>query len=235
MNDRAANPFSCSHFSHYSDDIQHRSDPWSTKIFTVCPNCRIIVISDRNGLEASATEIKAPQWVEGLRQNDASVVRGLYREHFATIRQFVLRNNGRLADAQDIFQEAITVLWMCVKEDRYPPGVDPGGFLFRVARNKWLDVLRSAAHKNMAIVHDDRKLDAGFEVPDGIDDRIMRLRGVYEKLDERCREVLDQFYYERKDMTTIAASIGVDEESIRTIKYRCMMKLRAFRQKIAGE
>ena len=193
------------------------------------------MISDRNTLEASATEVKVPQWINGLRQNDPSIVRTLYRDHFATIRQFVLRNNGHIADAQDIFQEAITVLWMCVKEDRYPYGVDPGGFLFRVSRNKWLDVLRSAAHKNMTIVHDDRKLDVEIEIPEGIDDRITRLRSVYEKLDDRCREVLDQFYYERKDMATIAVSIGVDEESIRTIKYRCMMKLRAFRRKIAGE
>ncbi len=63
----------------------------------------------------------------------------------------------------------------------------------------------------------------------------MRLRGVYDKLDDKCRTVLDQFYFERKDLATIAAGMGVEEESIRTIKYRCMMKLRAFRRTISGE
>ena len=37
------------------------------------------------------------------------------------------------------------------------------------------------------------------------------------------------------DLATIAAGMGVEEESIRTIKYRCMMKLRAFRRTISGE
>jgi RNA polymerase sigma factor (sigma-70 family) len=68
-----------------------------------------------------------------------------------------------------------------------------------------------------------------------LEDRILRLREVYAKLDDKCRQVLDQFYFERKDLASIAASMGVEEESIRTIKYRCMMKLRAFRQAISGE
>jgi len=63
----------------------------------------------------------------------------------------------------------------------------------------------------------------------------VRLRGVYDKLDDKCRAVLDQFYFERKDLAAIAAKLGVEEESIRTIKYRCMMKLRAFRRTIAGD
>jgi len=87
----------------------------------------------------------------------------------------------------------------------------------------------------MKIVHDDRTSEVRADVPDDIEDRIVRLRGVYEKLDDKCRTVLDRFYYERKDLATIATEMGVEEESIRTIKYRCMMKLRAFRRTIAGE
>ncbi|MBL0036011.1 MAG: sigma-70 family RNA polymerase sigma factor [Flavobacteriales bacterium] len=87
----------------------------------------------------------------------------------------------------------------------------------------------------MKVVHDDRELDPATDVPDDIEERIVRLRGVYDKLDDKCRAVLDQFYFERKDLATIAAGMGVEEESIRTIKYRCMMKLRAFRKAISGE
>ena len=74
-----------------------------------------------------------------------------------------------------------------------------------------------------------------IDAPDDIEERIVRLRGVYDTLDDKCRMVLDQFYFERKDLATIAAGMGVEEESIRTIKYRCMMKLRGFRKAISGE
>jgi RNA polymerase sigma factor (sigma-70 family) len=128
----------------------------------------------------------------------------------------------------------MTVLWMSVKEGRVAEG-EPGAFLFRVAKCKWLDHVRSAAHKHMRVVHDERLIDRRDEVVDDIDERIVRLRGVYEQLDDKCRSVLDRFYFERKDLATIAAEMGVEEESIRTIKYRCMMKLRAYRRSIAGE
>jgi RNA polymerase sigma factor (sigma-70 family) len=175
--------------------------------------------------------------MHGLRRNDTATVRALYQKHFPAVRQYVLQNSGTTTDAQDVFQEAVTVLWMSVKEGRFQPGAeqDPGGFLFRVAKNKWLDQVRSAAHKHMKVVHDDRALDQRSDVPDDIEERIVRLRGIYEKLDDKCRTVLDQFYFERKDLATIAAGMGVEEESIRTIKYRCMMKLRAFRKAITGE
>ncbi|MBL0128730.1 MAG: sigma-70 family RNA polymerase sigma factor [Flavobacteriales bacterium] len=181
--------------------------------------------------------VSEPSWLVGLRRNDPATIRSLYTHHFPTVRQYVLQNSGTTNDAQDIFQEAITVLWMNVKEGRFNTGADsdPGGFLFRVAKNKWLDTVRSAAHKHMKVVHDDRISAVGYDVDDDTEDRIVRLRGVYDKLDDKCKQVLDQYYFERKDLATIAESMGVEEESIRTIKYRCMMKLRAFRKTIAGE
>lgn len=187
-------------------------------------------------MEATVTDI-APQpvWSAGLLRNDPVLVRALYTKHFPAVRHYVQQNSGTSTDAQDVFQEAMTVLWMSVKEGRLVPDSDPGGFLFRVAKNKWLDVVRSAAHKHMKVVHDERALDHRSDAPDDIEERIVRLRGVYDKLDDKCRNVLDQFYFERKDLATIAAGMGVEEESIRTIKYRCMMKLRTFRKAISGE
>lgn len=177
----------------------------------------------------------APAWVTGLLRNDQLVLRALYTRHFPAVRGYVLQNNGTESDAQDMFQEAMAVLWLSVKEGRIVPDAEPGGFLYRVAKNKWLDVVRSAAHKHMKVVHDEGALEQRSEAGDDIEERLARLRGVYDKLDDKCRLVLDQYYFERKDLATIAEGMGVEEESIRTIKYRCMMKLRAFRKAISGE
>jgi RNA polymerase sigma factor (sigma-70 family) len=178
-----------------------------------------------------------PAWLAGLRRNDPATVRVIYTAHFPAVKHYVLTNSGTTSDAEDIFQEAMTVLWLRVKEGAFNALAegDPGGFLFRVAKNKWLDVVRSAAHRHMKVVHDERDLERTDEVDDDLEARIVRLRGVYDKLDDKCRTVLDRFYFERKDLASIAAEMGVEEESIRTIKYRCMMKLRAFRRTISGE
>jgi len=188
---------------------------------------------DRN---TASDASKAPDWSIGLRNNDQHVLRSLYAAHLPAVRHYVLQNSGSVDDAQDVFQEAMTTLWLCVKEGRFENSAsnDPGGFLFRVAKNKWLDVVRSAAHKRMKVVSDEQLHAEVDDVTDDIEEKLLRLRGVYDKLDDKCRNVLDQFYFERKDLATIAANMGVEEESIRTIKYRCMMKLRAFRNTIVG-
>ncbi len=198
---------------------------------------RIIVVQQATTLVriAETDTASPPSWLAGLRRNDPATIRALYTQHFPAVRHYVVKNSGTGSDAQDVFQEAVTVLWMNVKEDRLVSDSDPGAYLYRVARNKWLDVVRSAAHKHMKVVHDDRALDPVTDAPDDIEERIVRLRGVYDKLDDKCRTVLDRFYFERKDLATIAAEMGVEEESIRTIKYRCMMKLRGFRRLIAGD
>lgn len=209
--------------------------PW-----TLLPFRRIIVIRSTSGavalpVEVASTDITAhPQWLQGLRRNDPATVRALYARHYPTIRRYVLQNSGTRTDAQDMFQEAMAVLWLSVKEGRMVPDPDPGGFLYRVARNKWLDVVRSAAHKHMKVVHEGTGTDREAGVPDDIEERMARLRNVYARLDDKCRTVLDRFYFERKDLAAIARELGVEEESIRTIKYRCMMKLRAFRDHISG-
>lgn len=177
------------------------------------------------------------RWLEGLRRNDAAVVQELYDLHFPTVRQFIIQNSGTANDAQDVFQEAMTVLWLNAREGRVTASEDNdlGGYLFRVARNKWLDTVRSAAHRNgqqamdSELVADTVADSAASEV----EDRIAGLRAIYTRLDERCRLVLDRFYYQQQDLATIATELGVDEGSIRTIKYRCMMKLRGMRDRIS--
>lgn len=176
-------------------------------------------------------------WTDGLRRNDPATIKALYATHFPAVRAMVLRNSGSSNDAQDVFQEALTVLWLKVKEDRIRAEdmQDPGGYLFRVARNKWLDTVRSAAHRHMTVVKDETFDGPPAATEEGLEERLEHLRAIYDKLDERCRAVLDRFYFERQDLATIAAAMGVEEESIRTIKYRCMMKLRSYRRSLSGD
>ncbi|HQX00017.1 MAG TPA: sigma-70 family RNA polymerase sigma factor [Flavobacteriales bacterium] len=202
------------------------------------PFRRIIAQYSSSALEQTVAQMTLPtDWVRGLGSNDPATVRTLYAAHFPAVRKYVLQNSGTPDDAQDVFQEAITVLWLTVKEGRFDTGAEkgPGGFLFRVSKNKWLDVVRSAAHKKMKLVHDDRDLERSEDRFDDVEEQLVRLRAIYERMDEKCRTVLDKFYFERMDLASIAVDMGVEEESIRTIKYRCMMKLRAFRQAIAGD
>ena len=200
-------------------------------------NLRIIVVGPTTPVERNHTPTTTSRWLQGLCRNDAGVVQELYDLHFPGVRHFVLQNRGTANDAQDVFQEAMTVLWLNAREGRVTASEDNdlGGYLFRVARNKWLDTVRSAAHRNGQQAMDS-ELVAGTVADTAeseVEDRIAGLRAIYARLDERCRLVLDRFYYQQQDLAAIATELGVDEGSIRTIKYRCMMKLRGMRDRIS--
>lgn len=229
---------SCVHIPPPSSIVSLEGGPDRSPLPRTCArttDLRIIVLRFTLPVQAKADITAPPAWVSGLQRNDPKTVRLLYKEHFTAVKHYVLKNSGTSSDAEDIFQEALTVLWLKVKEGSVQETSEPGAFLFRVAKYKWLDVVRSAAHKHMRVLHDDRQTDVRAEVQDDTEEKLARLREVYAKLDDKCRQVLDQFYFERKDLATIAAGMGVEEESIRTIKYRCMMKLRASRKTIAGD
>ncbi|MDX9749508.1 MAG: sigma-70 family RNA polymerase sigma factor [Flavobacteriales bacterium] len=162
------------------------------------------------------------------------MLRALYKQHFPSVRAHVLKNSGTVTDAEDLFQEAMAVLWLRVKDGAMKEGSEAGAFLFRVAKNKWLDQLRSASHRHMRVVPIEHIPENPVEETTATEERLARLREVYANMDERCRNVLGRFYFQREDLATIAAAMGVEEDSIRTIKYRCMMKLRAFRRRING-
>ena len=132
--------------------------------------------------------------LSGLLRNDPASLRALYTAHFGTVRSFVLANSGTGDDARDVFQEAITVLWLRAREGTLAPGTDPGAFLFSIARNKWLDTVRSAAHRHMNVVHDQRMHAAAVEPDDGVEERLARLRAIYERLDDKGPAALGRVY-----------------------------------------
>jgi len=140
-----------------------------------------------------------------------------------------MENSGTEADAEDVFQEAMAILWLkCSKGDiRAGSDSNLGGYVFRIAKFKWLDQVRSARNRTTSGVELDENT-AELQEAGELEERIAFLQSLYGQLDEKCQHVLDMFYYEKKDLRTIAAAIGVDESSVRTIKYRCMMKLRKF-------
>ncbi len=177
-----------------------------------------------------------PAWAHGLLRNDPAAAKELYHAHFPAVKTYVLKNSGTLEDARDVFQEAFLVLWLKVKQnDHGPLGTDPGGFLYQVAKNKWLDVLRSAARRHMHVVQDGNLAAqpmAAVQEQAELEDQLVALRLLYDQLDAKCKRVLHLFYFVRQDLASIAVELRVDVESIRTIKYRCMMKLRAARNSI---
>lgn len=168
--------------------------------------------------------------VLGFVENDPDVVAQVYRENYHSVLNFVLSNNGNEHDAKDVYQEAMVATWINVKNGSYEAktGKAIGGYIFQIARFKWLDRLKSKAYRStVRLVHTNYS-DQGAE-PDydhKEDEKWQRLKMLYKKLNDKCKTILTGFYYQKKSLTEIGEELNHDAGTMKTLKYRCMKKLR---------
>ncbi|MHA7843887.1 MAG: RNA polymerase sigma factor [Winogradskyella sp.] len=174
------------------------------------------------------------QMVDAIKRNDAITLKRIYNNNYPKIETLVLKNNGTKAYAKDIYQEAFLAVWQNVKQDKFIPQSESSinGYLYTIAKNKWMDVLRSQGYKKTIIASQMSYFEIKDEENNGMDDDILkdkRLEDVmhaFKNLGDACKSLLRKFYFEKKSMKSIAKELQLDSASTRNKKYRCMKKLK---------
>lgn len=169
--------------------------------------------------------------VTGIAENDRSALNYLYSQNYPAVKHYVLKNSGDEEEARDIFQEAIIATWMNIRAEKFQllNGTSVGGYIYQIARNKWLDKIRSKPYRNtMRLDHEeiDQERYSDFDESVDVNSKIRYLKSLYGNLGEKCRQILNRFYYAKKSLQEIGLELNHDPDTVRTMKYRCMMKLR---------
>ncbi|MFC0606058.1 RNA polymerase sigma factor [Winogradskyella pulchriflava] len=175
------------------------------------------------------------QVVVAIKENDSLTLKSIYTQNYPKIEALVLKNSGTKEHAKDIYQEAFLAVWQNIKQDKFIPKNESSinGYLFTIAKNKWMDVLRSQGYKKTIVASQLQYFEVKDEENNGIDDDILkdeRLQDVmlaFKNLGEACKSLLSKFYFEKKSMNLIAQELALDSASTRNKKYRCMQKLKA--------
>ncbi len=180
------------------------------------------------------------RFVDAMRVNDESALRTLYENNFKKVETMILKNNGTSEQAKDIFQEAFIAVWKNVHNNKFSPGNEKAinGYLYTIAKNKWMDYLRSPAYKKRVSFHTVSETNPARSVVENdnlVTERETRLAlamKAFENLGEACRTLLVKFYFEKKTMKEIAEELQLDAASTRNKKYRCMQALRGLAQEM---
>lgn len=173
--------------------------------------------------------------IQGIKSNDTRVLREFYQSQYPKIEQYVMANGGGADDAKDIYQEAFVAMWHKIRADRFLPENPTAlaGFLYQIAKNKWLDKLRVSKrtqHRELT----ESMVDLTEE--EGTDREADQIWVVNEfrKMGDPCKEVLRRFYFLKQSMEQIAEAFAWTAATARNNKYRCLQKLRdkwKFKQK----
>jgi len=166
-----------------------------------------------------------------IREGDDIAFRYLYKRTFPHVRQFVVNNNGKEADAEDVFQDGILALWNNIQKGSFilHDEVKISSYLSKICRYRWLERVKSAGHKRSVALpeHVERADESSNALGSLISsEEIVDLENKFRQLGDKCQEILKLYYYEKKSMAEIATILDMQPNSVKNEKYRCMEKLK---------
>lgn len=172
--------------------------------------------------------------VDAIKSNDSIALKTLYTSNYYKIETLVLKNSGTREHAKDVYQEAFICVWNNIKNDSFIPQNETAlqGYLYQIAKNKWLDVLRSSQFKKTNLIQNEmtfaNKIDeeVNQEEQEIFKKKLKQAMAAFKLLGSSCKELLTTFYFEKKSLREIADELQIEENTARNKKYRCMEKLR---------
>ncbi|MFK7932657.1 MAG: RNA polymerase sigma factor [Saprospiraceae bacterium] len=161
----------------------------------------------------------------GITENNYTVLETIYQESLPKVQQYVLNNNGSSDDAQDVFQEAILVIYKKVKAQQLELTVDFHYYLFGICKRMWLNRLRRKDRTEAPLTAAQH-----FTTEENIEDNLIKTRKwnlfntKFTQLADECRKVL-QLFFNGESSRVIADQMGYSEEYAKRKKYKCKLSL----------
>jgi RNA polymerase sigma factor (sigma-70 family) len=147
-------------------------------------------------------------------------VKGLYGS-YPSARKWIVANSGNKEDAEDIFQEALLVLYKKVKAGGFVLSSSLKTYLTGISRNLWLKELK---RKGIEVPMEKFHGIAEESLADG-EQQFKVAEMAFNLLGEKCKQLLLLFYFKKKSMGEISRILEFSNEGVtKNQKYRCLEK-----------
>lgn len=163
-----------------------------------------------------------------LSKNDSRAYEKLYAAYFSMAKYFVIKNSGNFEEAQDVFQDAIIVLFEKTKSSDFKLTCTLKTYIYSIVRNLWLKVLSKKKVK-VSITDYEKYYQIPIEDEEIVEDenKSNSVQEAIKQLGEKCRQILTSFYFEQKKMNVIAEELGyTNAANAKNQKYKCMQQLK---------
>ena len=161
----------------------------------------------------------------GLRKRDYRVLQYIYKNSFTPVKQLILHNAGSETDAEDIFQEALIVIFKKLRDEPdFNLDAAFSTYIYSVARLLWLKHLRQIKQIDIDPLNRDLEERIEFEEPSPVEDKDLRM-AIYQrtllKIPEDCQKIL-QLTAQDLSSSEIAQQLGFRSEGyVRKRRHFC--------------
>ncbi|HYG38098.1 MAG TPA: sigma-70 family RNA polymerase sigma factor [Cytophagales bacterium] len=146
----------------------------------------------------------------------------LYKTTFPKVARYVGGKGGTLAEAKDVFQDAVVVYFEKINSE--VPFLKKGDmeYIVGIAKKLWINKYREKNRLQPL----EESYNTYFQKDESTVNTSLLLRYV-EKTGRKCMDLLQAFYYRKLPMKDIAGRFGFSGERSATVqKYKCIEKVR---------
>lgn len=168
--------------------------------------------------------------LELLRQKNYSKASEKLYRYYPVVKKLIKKNSGSTQDAEDIYQEALIILFRKANTPEFVLSSSLNTYLYSVCRYLWSDQLKK---KNRNPLQPE-PIEVVVEPP--VDDSYSHLATeAFRQLGEKCRKLLLAFYVSGHSMKEIASNLGFSTEAVaKNQKYRCLEKAKENLKSLKG-
>lgn len=169
--------------------------------------------------------MKDIQILELLKGNNFTKASRKLYAYFPVVTKMVLKNNGSKQDAEDIYQEALIILFRKVQDKNFVLTSSLNTYLYSVCRYLWNDTLRKQ-NKKIEFEKVESVIPETEIEQDGRQESEYRIaEKAFQSIGEKCKELLVLFYHKNLGFKQIAKQLEFASENVaKNQKYRCLEK-----------
>ena len=169
---------------------------------------------------------EADFYIQGILERQSQVIRTIYDQYLPRITRFIVKNQGNEQDAQDIFQEAIMIIYANARKDGFALTCSFYTYLHAICRNLWLRHLKEKRKMSVTFSANWEYLnETEFEEAAREEEQFQLYWRHFKSLGKDCQRLLNLFF-KGESMQTIMKVMGFGSEGYaRKRKFQCKEKL----------
>lgn len=170
------------------------------------------------------------EFVNQLKTGISTYYNELYSSYYPTIQRFILKNNGTIEDAQDIFQDMILVLIKKLDKDNFELTASLKTYIYAICKNLWYKRLNSAHFKYTIELDEELSETLYDEFSKAIEEeKSMRdtLHLMMSKITHHCNRLINAMFFQHKQVEEIQKEFGYSTaHNAQNQKYKCIQQLK---------
>ena len=165
----------------------------------------------------------------GLKAKDNHAYEILYKFYYPSVKHFIIKNNGTIDDAKDIFQETICVLLEKVPKDDFNLTSSLKTYIFAISSNLWLKRLRDSNKIIRSDVEIYEKYLTDYEEAEADihENNTARAFNILKTITNKCITLLKAIFYDEKNIDIVTKEFSyTNNHNAQNQKFKCLEQAR---------